>query len=321
MRSRNLICSLQIIVPAILLTLLTYLAGSLLLGGVAPVLAAGERGQPLFDQKCKSCHTIGGGKTVGPDLKGVAAQRDRDWLVKFIATPDRLIAGGDPLARQLVQQYGLPMPNVGVSEEDAREIIAYMEAQSGGAQAIPLNPPLSKGDNVAVTAGGGHSAGVSAIPLSPPFSKGEMAQPVDPALVRTGRAMFTGEIPFKNGGPSCLSCHNAAGVSALGGGTLARDLTKTYASLGDQGTAAVIKAAPFPLMKDIYGARPLTDDEVASLTAFLQDASQQTTPSPPSPFIIIIGVAGAVVGVILFQLFWRGRLPAVRRPLVNGESK
>ncbi len=29
---------------------------------------------------CKACHTIGGGKLIGPDLKGVTERRDEDCM-------------------------------------------------------------------------------------------------------------------------------------------------------------------------------------------------------------------------------------------------
>ncbi len=98
---------------------------------------ATEVGQAIFEQSCKSCHSIGGGRIVGPDLKGVVERRERDWLVRFIVSPDKLIAQGDPIAKQLVEQYGTPMPNMGLSEQEAEQALAYIEAQSGEPQSSP----------------------------------------------------------------------------------------------------------------------------------------------------------------------------------------
>ncbi len=39
-----------------------------------------DKGQYLFATKCISCHTIGHGDRVGPDLLGVTHARDRAWL-------------------------------------------------------------------------------------------------------------------------------------------------------------------------------------------------------------------------------------------------
>jgi hypothetical protein len=38
----------------------------------------------LFSRQCSSCHTIGKGDLVGPDLNGVTGRRDRAWLARFI---------------------------------------------------------------------------------------------------------------------------------------------------------------------------------------------------------------------------------------------
>src|SRR4030065_1033317 len=40
-----------------------------------------ERGEGIFQQKCSACHTVGGGRSVGPDLAGVTSTRDRAWLL------------------------------------------------------------------------------------------------------------------------------------------------------------------------------------------------------------------------------------------------
>ncbi|MGE5620551.1 MAG: c-type cytochrome [Sphingomonadaceae bacterium] len=84
------------------------------------------KGKAIFDQKCAACHTVGGGRKAGPDLKGVADKRPRDWLVRMIVEPDKLIASGDATVQQLVREYGMPMPNVGVSQQDAEAILAFL---------------------------------------------------------------------------------------------------------------------------------------------------------------------------------------------------
>ena len=68
----------------------------------ASAAGAGEDGKAIFGQLCQGCHTIGGGKLVGPDLKGVADLRERTWVESFILAPDKVIASGDPIAKGLV---------------------------------------------------------------------------------------------------------------------------------------------------------------------------------------------------------------------------
>ena len=43
-----------------------------------------QEGQQLFVRYCQSCHTIGAGNLIGPDLQGVTTRRDRAWLERFI---------------------------------------------------------------------------------------------------------------------------------------------------------------------------------------------------------------------------------------------
>mgnify|MGYP001605347436 CR=1 FL=1 len=220
---------------------------------------------------------------MGPDLRDITARRDRDWLARFIASPDRLIAQQDPLATQLLKEYGIAMPNMGLSPEEAKEVIAYIEAQSGKGQS-PASAPAQMGD------------------------------------AHIGRDLFTGKIPLENGGPACLSCHNTGGIGALGGGAVAKDLTDTYSDLGEQGLAAVLKTTPFPMMREVYSARPLTDGEVANLLAYLKGVadSEKQAPAPWWLFLALIGLAGALLVLGVFQLLWRGRLSGVRRSLVKG---
>lgn len=87
------------------------------------------QGQALFARACASCHTIGRGDKVGPDLAGVTARRDRDWLTKFIVRPDKMRQARDPLALELYEKYNrVAMPFLGLSDADASDLLAYIEA-------------------------------------------------------------------------------------------------------------------------------------------------------------------------------------------------
>lgn len=69
-----------------------------LLLGFGPVSFAQEAAD-FFAQKCKVCHTIGGGRRAGPDLKDVTQQRDRAWLENFIQNPRAIIDSGVPFRK------------------------------------------------------------------------------------------------------------------------------------------------------------------------------------------------------------------------------
>jgi len=88
-------------------------------------------GEYTFRNHCAACHTIGGGDAIGPDLKGVTATRDQAWLRRFIASPDRVLADNDPIARMLREKYKqVRMPNLSLTESDAAVVLDYIARES-----------------------------------------------------------------------------------------------------------------------------------------------------------------------------------------------
>lgn len=103
---------------------------------------ASRPGEALFKRMCTGCHTIGRGDRVGPDLVGITERRDRDWLEKFIANPGRMRRQNDPVALALAAKYPtVRMPAMGVAENDAKDLLAYLHAhQPKQPGANPLEP-------------------------------------------------------------------------------------------------------------------------------------------------------------------------------------
>jgi cytochrome oxidase Cu insertion factor (SCO1/SenC/PrrC family)/cytochrome c2 len=90
-----------------------------------------EPGHVLFVKACSTCHTIGGGDLVGPDLKDIAKRRDQGWLAGFLAAPERMRAKKDPLALEISEKYkGVKMPNLGLGERDIADLLTYIGKQS-----------------------------------------------------------------------------------------------------------------------------------------------------------------------------------------------
>lgn len=88
-------------------------------------------GQALFAKACATCHTIGGGDLVGPDIKDVAKRRDRAWLTRFLIAPEKMRAEKDPLVLEISRKYpGVRMPNLGLMENDVSDLLLYIEARS-----------------------------------------------------------------------------------------------------------------------------------------------------------------------------------------------
>lgn len=274
--------------------------GAFALGVVAALLAAAmavsapfalaqspSEGQALFQEKCVACHTIGSGPLVGPDLKGVTARRERSWLIRWMSSPDKMLAAGDPIATRLLEEFkNVPMPNQGVTETQARSLVAYLEIHGQGA-------PQTTG-----------------APLSP--------LPGGDPLV--GKELFSGVRRFRNGGPACMACHSIAGVGALGGGALGPDLTLASSKFGDAGLASVLAGTPFPTMSPIFRRLPLTPEEQAHLRAFIQQASvTERSPQAVGQLTgLAIGGTALLLGIVHFS--WRHRLGTVRRHMVRREG-
>jgi mono/diheme cytochrome c family protein len=248
--------------------------------------ASAEAGEALFMEKCSPCHTIGGGKGVGPDLAGVTSRRDRDWLTRFISAPDRVIAGGDAVASELLKEYKVPMPNLGLTSAQVEAILAFLAAPAESAHPHP---------------------GV-AVPVSPAAQVPPSGNP------RTGEALYQGRIAFRNGGTPCVACHNVSGAGPLGGGTLGPDLTGAYTRFGEAGISSVLASLPFPTMKPIFDSRPLTPEEQGDLKAFFRDSAGHP-PGTPGAIIGALAAGGWIVLLLLAQVTWRGRLRGVRRKL------
>jgi protein SCO1 len=96
-------------------------------------------GEYLFATRCAACHSLGRGDRVGPDLRGVTARRERAWLTRYLAQPDRVLAEGDPIARRLHEAYGeVPMPNLRLGDEDVAALVEYLAADTA---AVARSPP------------------------------------------------------------------------------------------------------------------------------------------------------------------------------------
>jgi len=102
-------------------------------------------GEYVFITHCTACHTIGHGDKVGPDLQGVAAQRDPKWFRRIIAEPDKLIASRDPLAMALFKKYNrIQMPNLNLGGDDLKAIVDYLSQPSASTVNKTSKPASTK---------------------------------------------------------------------------------------------------------------------------------------------------------------------------------
>lgn len=95
------------------------------------------RAKTDFESKCVACHAIAGGegKKLGPDLAGVTKRRTEDWLARFLRSPEQMLAT-DPIAKELLGRYKVPMPNQNLSEAEIRGYVKYFRFIDAGPQAM-----------------------------------------------------------------------------------------------------------------------------------------------------------------------------------------
>lgn len=255
------------------------------------VPATAQDAAQVFRQNCTSCHTIGGGRLVGPDLKDVTSRRDRSWLTAFVLAPAGTIASGDAYAVQL--------------QQDARGVV------------MPTIPTL----NPALVAGL-----LDMIDAESKLAKSQFAgvqvseRPFASADVDLGRAIFRGETRLASGGPPCISCHTVRGAAALGGGQLGPDLTRVYERLqGRKGLATWLSAPATPTMQGVFGQTRIADAEILPLVAYFESAARNGGQDNRAGLVnfVLIGFGAAVVGVVALDSAWRNRFRSVRRALVD----
>ncbi len=236
-----------------------------------------DMGKTIFETKCSPCHTIGGGKRVGPDLKWVTEERPRDWLVKFISNPEKMFQARDPIATSLLTKFGgIKMPDLGLSQQEVSDVLSFIGPQQPAAAAPP---PVISG------------------PLR-------------------GERLFMGSILFQNGGAPCVSCQNVSGIPFPGGGALGPDLTGAYSKFGAATMNSLLATLPFPTMTPIFGKRPLTQQEQGDLEAFFEKASTRPLTSMTLKIILSV-IGGFIILMVVIWRTWPRRLHTVRRSLIE----
>lgn len=265
------------------------LMGVLTLAVSLPRPVAAQDPATFYEENCATCHTIGEGVLGGPDLKGVTARRDREWLIRFLLDPDAFAK--DPAVIQMIKEAdGLAMgPTDGLTRELAEAMLVIIEQRSGE--------------------------------ISTPASPSAFAPFTDEEIAR-GRRIFEGRTRLAAGGPSCVACHSGGDLPAYSGGRLAPDLTNVHDRMGGgKGVTAWLGATQSPMMRSLYQHARLTPEESRAVAAFLQTRPE----APPlnralSPHVLG-GVIGGLLTMILIASLGYRRFRSVRRPLVHAARR
>lgn len=249
----------------------------------------------FFKQNCTSCHTIGGGRLTGPDLKDVTTRKDRAWFVQFLQSPKSMIDSGDPYAAKLQQEgRGVVMPNIaGMNQQQAQALLDMITAES--------KLPRSQFAGMQIS-----------------------DRPLTTQDIAKGRLVFLGEQQLSGGGPACISCHTVKGLTLLGGGRLGPDLTRVYERLqGRKGLAAWLSSPASPTMSPVFKDHAIQPDEILSLVALFEDSARKGGQDDTTSLLnfFLLGVGGMVLGLISLDTLWKTRFRGVRRSMVHKDDR
>ncbi len=245
-----------------------------------------------FKQHCANCHTIGGGRLTGPDLKNVNQRKSREWLVNWILDPKGVLQSGDPYAAKLLKEArGAVMTrSPGITESMAKALLDLIAEESKKEKSRFAGLQISD-------------------------------RALLPEDITGGRALFTGAKPLKNGGPACIGCHTVNSFDGLlGGGTMGLNLTRAYARLnGRKGLSAWLSSPASKTMQPIFNKKPIAEGEILPLVAFLKSETEMDKPQPAAATInfLLFGLGGAVVLLVLFDFLWNNRMREIRRKLIK----
>ena len=246
-----------------------------------------QDGEQLF-QQCKACHSIGQGRLLGPDLLDISKRRDADWVKNFIRSSQSMIKRGDPDAIAIFEEFNnLIMIDYPLSEAELDAILQYIDSFS--TPDAEAEADASAADSLAVSGEEDYLALID----------------TDENAAR-GKALFEGSRKFRNGGPSCISCHHVNAEEGAQGGLLAKDLTQSFSRIGGlAGIKGMIDFPAYPAMKDAYAGAAITEDESVQLQVFLMRADQENAMEASSvKGYLKQGIIGMLVLLGLISLVW-----------------
>jgi protein SCO1/2 len=246
----------------------------------APSIDNFDQGQYTFRNHCSACHTIGGGDAIGPDLEGVTAAREPQWLRRFIATPEKMLDEHDPIATTLLARFKqVRMPNLYLSDVDAALLVDYLARANGDRVATAPTAPMRS--MAGMPDGAPHAAASPRASAQPPVSPADLSALLDPYL-RIQQALANDS--FEGVSDSALALATAA------------------MKLGSRGAPVKAAVNPFAQSSDVVAARVALGGLSEALLRFASDSG------------LTFAGRAAIVYCPMARKYWLQKGDAVQNP-------
>jgi mono/diheme cytochrome c family protein len=90
-------------------------------------------GKKIFETKCSACHKLGE-RYVGPPLGGITEKVTPEFAMNMMLNPQEMYTR-HPVVKKLLGEYMTQMPNQGLTQEQAREVVEYLRTTTPPAPA------------------------------------------------------------------------------------------------------------------------------------------------------------------------------------------
>lgn len=253
------------------------------LSGALFTPAYSEDGGKLFQAKCASCHSLGKGQLVGPDLINV-----KDWEVSKLSA-----------AVSRMQSMAGPM-----SPEEIDSLTNYLKSSNPEAH-LEAGAVIQKDSNAS------NQKDVAATVKGNDLTNPAPSESKEPSLgiAEDGEKYFMGEKAFSNGGMSCIACHSSKDSH----GALGPSLDKIGDKMNEAALVTACRLTPYKVMKAAYEKHPLTDQEASDVAKYLV-SSESRNRRAESPFVPY-GLGGAALVVLSVALGYHKRNSSVHSKL------
>lgn len=97
---------------------------NVVLGPINPKMVSD--GKALFASKCILCHDLVQ-KKIGPPLQSVAINRTPEFIMNLLLNSAQM-QKQDPIIKDLLRKYNIPMSDPGLNQAQARNILEYLRS-------------------------------------------------------------------------------------------------------------------------------------------------------------------------------------------------